>query len=569
MSVVRVGCTVAIAVLTAMSCTPDAPPRAGTASSKPPAGAGSSATSAPSRRVAPASKPTQASDTLKVSDLSFAGAAGHRDDATFGRGEELVALLSVRGFIYRDGRARILGDLDVSGEDGTVVLRSRALPLLVGKAPTKRPGQLRAAARVTLDAGLPAGRYRLRVDVRDELSRRRGHVEGTFKLLSPTLPRAATFAVLGLRTVGDRAVPAGSVLPLAFTAAGLAPRRDTQGEVQLELGLKSEIIDAAGKVRATDQRRALRRALLFAPTSYPLRLALVVPSTLPLGKYRARLTLEDRRAKQKARAELPFEIIARRFAIVSPHLHDAGGLPRRRFRFGEQAFLRFSLQGFATRAERAHTTVDLAVAGPGGIYLAGKNAAELSGLRSASAARSGRFPVQLPLRLPALAPAGSYQVLLRARDLFAKRSIERSLRFALEGEAPKPLGSFAVDKLYVRERADLPRIKGDTFVSGRSYQLTVRAGGGRLKPIKRATYALEIRGTLRLRTVGGRVVGSWKDLFHYKRTLHYQPLRVLLPATWTVPAGLPRALYDLEIELLLPARQRVSTLRKRIEILGR
>lgn len=551
----RSALALAIFFVAAASCTRDAAT---------PRSSSGSAGSAPTSKPPP--QPTR--ETLVVSDLGFAGAAGHRDDATFGRGEELVALLSLRGFIYREGRARIFGDLRVSGADGTVVLQSRNLPLLDGKAPTKRPGQLRAAARVTLDAGLAAGRYRLRVDVRDELSKRRGHVEGTFELASPPLPHATSFSLLGLRTVGDRAVPAGSVLPLAFTAAGLTPLRDAKGEVQLELRLRSEIIDAQGKVRATARRRLLRRALLFAPSSYPLRHGLVVPTTLAPGKYRARLTVEDLRAKKKAQVEFPFDVIARRFAIVSPHLHDAGGLPRQRFRFGEQAFLRLSLQGFTTRAERAHLTIDLAVAGPGGVYLAGKNAAQLQGVRSASAARAGRFPLQLPLRLPALAPEGTYQVLLRARDLFAKRDLERALHFTLEGKAPKPLGSFTVDKLYVRERADLPRLKGDTFVSGRSYQLTVRAGGGRLKKVKRATYELEIRGTLRLRTVGGRVVGSWKDLFRTKRTLHYQPLRVLLPATWTVPAGLPRALYDLEVELLVPARQRVSTLRKRIEILA-
>jgi hypothetical protein len=502
---------------------------------------------------------------LDVGQISFAGPAGHRDDAIFGRGEQVVALISVSRFIYKDGEGSLRGDVEVRRDDASrqLVLRQRDLKLLEGKAPTKTAGSLRAAAKLSLDPGVPPGAYKVQVTVRDLLSKREGSAEGRFEISGPKLPQAKQLALLALRNVGDAKLPAGSVVPLALTVGGIEPKRGADGDHRLEIRLKLELRDAGGKVVATRQSTLRRSGLLWAPRSYPFAYGYALPSTLTPGTYRLRLRLSGAKGKHK---ELTLEVVAKRFAIVSPHLYDAGRLPREAFRFGEQAFLRLSVQGFAVKKERAKLAVDLAISGPGGVFLARKSAAQLSGTRSQTWARVGRWPMQLPLSLPKLAPKASYKVLLRARDLLANKTITRELRFRLEGDAPKPLGSFRVDKLYVRRRADLPRIKGDTFIGGQKYHLEVLAGGGKLKQVKRATYKLRIEGTLRVRLPTGAELHKLEKLFKYDRTLNYQPLRVPLTATWQVPKNLPRGLYDLEIQLLDPDRNRVSTLRKRVEI---
>ncbi|PID39499.1 MAG: hypothetical protein CSA65_03510 [Proteobacteria bacterium] len=478
----------------------------------------------------------------------------------------MVALISVSRFIYKEGKASLRGDIEVRRDDASrqLVLRQRDLKLLEGKAPTKTAGSLRAAAKLTVDPGVPPGAYTVQITVRDLLSNRQGSAEGRFEIAGAKLPRAQRLALITLRTFGDAELAAGSVVPLALTVGGIQPTSGPTGAHRIELALQTELLDASGAVVATHRGKLRRGGLLFAPSSYPFAYGYALPSSVAVGKHRLRVTVSAGEAKSQK--ELPIAIVPKRFAIVSPHLYDAGRLPRDTFRFGEQAFLRFSTQGFKVDKGRCKIAVDLAVSGPGGVFLARKNAAQLSGPRSQTWARVGRFPMQLPIQLPKLAPQAKYKVLLRARDLLASKVITRELSFHLEGEAPKPLGSFRVDKLYVRRRADLPRIKGDTFIGGRRYHLEVLAGGGKLKRVKRATYKLRVKGTLRIRLPTGVALREYKELFKYDRTLTYQPLRVPLTATWQVPSDLPRGLYDLEIQLLDPDRERVSTLRKRIEI---
>ncbi|MCK5798557.1 MAG: hypothetical protein KAI47_15300 [Deltaproteobacteria bacterium] len=538
-------------------------------------------TTRPRTATQPSSQVTSAKATLSVREISFAGPAGHREDAIFGRGEKIVALLTVSGFTYQKGRANLVTDVNIRRDDAShlLVFRAKKLPLLSGKAPTARPGQIRGAARLTLAPAVPPGAYRVHLTVRDLLSQRQGSAEGRFQISGQRLPAAKRLALLALRNVGDNTVAPRSVVPLAFTVAGLHPKRDAQtGTYSFNLRLSATLldghrkrIDPQGKIPGSHNERTLsRRGLPFAPHAYPFAYGFAIPKALPPGGYRLRLTISDAsHPAHSTHADLPITIIKPHFAIVSPHLYDAGHLPRSTFRFGEQAFVRFSVRGFRTTKAQAKIEVDVAVAGPGGVYLAGKNAATLAGTSSAIWAKAGRFPLQLPLRLPTLAPVGTYKVLLRARDLLAHREITREVSFRLDGHAPKPLGTFRVDKLYVRRRPDLPRDKGDTFVGGETYHLEVLAGGGKLKKIKRATYALKIRGSLRLRLPTGTIIREWKDLFHEDRTLHYQPLRVLLRAQWKPPNNLPRGLYDIEIQLLDPLRDRVSTLRKRVELIPR
>jgi hypothetical protein len=530
-------------------------------------GSGSGSAAAKKTPKPPTKKPVVApGQQLDVGEISFAGPAGHRDDAIFGRGEQVVTLISVKRFIYKDGKGSLRGDVEVRKDDATrqLVLRQRDLKLLEGKAPTKTAGSLRAAAKLSLDPGVPPGAYKVQVTVRDLLSKRRGSAKGRFELHGAKLPTAKALALLSLRNVGDEKLAPGSVLPLSLVVGGIQPTGAAGGGYAFDVPLKLELLDSTGKVVTTRRRKLRRHGLLFAPASYGFAQGFALPTKAEAGRYRLRATLGD--GKRQSRKELPLQVVARRFAIVSPHLFDAGRLPRETYRFGEQAFLRLAVQGFSVAKERCKLAVDIAVSGPGGVYFARKNAAQLSGIKSVTWARVGRFPMQLPIQLPKLAPKGAYKVLLRARDLLAKKEVTRELRFRLEGTSPKPLGSFRVDKLYVRRRADLPRIKGDTFIGGRKYHLEVLAGGGKLKPIKRATYRLRIEGALRLRLPTGAVLAQAKKLFKYDRTLNYQPLRASLTATWRAPSNLPRGLYDLEIQLLDPDRNRVSTLRKRIEL---
>lgn len=517
----------------------------------------------PSPRGAP-----PASARLEVTEISFAGPGGHRKDASFLPGERVTCLLTTRGYAHQGGRVEIVGDVTVTGPHGQTVLSLQSLELVKGPAPTPRPGSLRLAAELRISAAAPPGAYEVAIELRDLLGGRRGVGRAGFRFLGTPEPPSPHLALSRLRwAAGHEAFP-GAVLPLAFTLKGLRTQKVAGKGHRLAALAELAILDAAGNVVAPPRREALLRGELgFAPEAVPLELQADVPRTASPGTYRLRVRVEDGLSGSKTDGTLPLTVLdGNELKLWSLHLHDASGLPRDHFRLGAQAFLRFALRGLRPRGTSVEAEVDLAVAGPEGVYFAQKRAAEARGASGQAAAAAGRFPAQIPLILPTLAPAGRYRVVLRARDLVAGRECTAELPFAIEGSAPSPLGRFAIAELDVRDRPDLPPQPGDTFVAGRSYQLTPLVGGVRPRTRRPLIFPLNLEGDLRLRDLAGRVVHERKRLFQLRRELAFRPLRVPVPATWMVPATLRGGLYDLELEIHDRDDDHVSQLRRRVEV---
>ncbi|MCC6747510.1 MAG: hypothetical protein IT371_07620 [Deltaproteobacteria bacterium] len=514
-------------------------------------------------------RPTSPAPPLRVTDLAFAGPAGLREDHSFSRGEHPTCLFSVSGFVFVERRARVHADVEVRDGNGATVLVVKELPVLDGAAPTLRPGLVRGAVSLKLPAATSPGRHTLRLVLRDLLGGGRGEAEGPFTVLGRPPVRSPKLAVAWLRPAVLPEQPAGAVVPLAFEAIGLSARRGADGQFRFELGAKVTLRNPRGGVVDRHEEKLLARSLPFEPASHPLELQLLLPRTLAPGRHAVELELVDRLGGASAAGQTAITIVPPRLGVFAIHLHDAAGLPRTTFQLGEQVYLRFSVHGFKTAADAVDLAVDLAIGGPdGGVYLAQKDAVVAPHGRGEALAREGRLPAQLPLVLPSLAPTGGYRVVLRARDRLARREATAELAFTLQGRAPAPLADFAIDALEVRDRADLPPGKGDTFVEGRRYHLTVRAGGGKLRSPRKLTYEVQLEGNLRLRGQDGRLLAERRGLFRLERTLNYRPLRLLLPAEWTVPPGTPAGLHDLEVELLDRYENRVSQLRRRVEVVS-
>jgi hypothetical protein len=328
--------------------------------------------------------------------------------------------------------------------------------------------------------------------------------------------------------------------------------------------------DATGEqVHVQKEETLVEESLLFAPLSFPAEYQLPVPAKLAPGSYTARVTVRDKLSDKKLAGKVSLSVVDPSPAVVNLHMHDASGLARPSYLLGEQVFVRLSVWGLKVVKGRVSAEVDLAVGGPdGGTYLVRTGAAKVKGPESEPVAKAGRFPVQLPLILPVLAPTGNYRVVIRARDLLAKRVLTREHRFNMRGLAPKPLAQLGVDELEVRERPDLPQLKGDTFGAGREYHLALRVGGFKVKPDPRGIRHLRLEGGLTLRDTKGNKVHESEKLFGYDRKLTFLPLRVLIPAKWTVPSDLPGGLYDLGVSVLNLQDNRVSQMTKRIEIIG-
>lgn len=506
---------------------------------------------------------------LRIRDVSFAGPAGHRPGADFARGEAVTVLFSLSGFTYEQRKADLVADVRVDGPDGELVLAQKELPVLRGAAPTLQPGEVRSALRLELSPAATPGRHEVTISARDRLARHSGEGKAAFTIIGAARPRERTLRLAGVHLVADGAEAPGGVVPVGLELRGVGQQPDAAGEHRVDVQVATRVRDAAGKIVATQRDTLVRKVLPFAPRGYPAEYAVALPRALAPGRYRLELEAEDRAREQRARAELPVQVEARRFAVYSPHLHDAAHLSRRSFLFGEQTFVRFEVQGFAVRGGAAKLEIDFAIIGPdNGIYLSRRDALPLSPATAKAAAQHERYAAQLPLVLPAIAPAGFYRLMIRARDRLARRETTGELRLRLQGAAPKPLGKLAIDALEVRRRPDLPAEKGDAFVEGRKYHLALRVGGAKLKEVGQRVFSAQLEGGLSLRDLRGAVVHKADKLFRFERKLRYRPLRILIPAQWTVPAGTRPGLYDLQVQVLNRVDDMVSQLTRRVAILS-
>lgn len=506
---------------------------------------------------------------LLVSDVSFAGAAGHRPDATFAAGETVSCLFSVSNFTYHKRKGHIEADVLVRGPGDIVVLRQPKLTLLEGEAPTARPGTIRSAANLPIPVAAPAGSYTVQLTLRDLLGRREGKGSGSFTLVGTPPKQRESLALAHVALAGDEQLPPGAVAPITFTVQGIDTRAKAGDQHQVDLAVAVELQDGSGKtVHRRPEETLVRAEYSFPPVEHPVEYQLPLPRDLAPGVYRARLTVEDRAGKRSATGQVVLKVVEPAFGIYNGHVHDAGGLSRSSFLLGEQVFVRFSVYGLRSRDGEVSAAVDLAVAGPdNGVYLARKDAAVAEGEASRAVARAGRFPVQLPLTLPLLAHRGVYRLVLRARDRLAGKETTRELKIHLRGNPPKPMTRFGIDDLVVRGRADLPPTSGDTFAAGRTYHLTAMVGGVKLEPVAKMIYRARLQGGLKLRNLKGEVVHEQNELFALERKLSYVPLRLLVSAKWQVPADLPGGLYDLQVTLLNPFNDQVSQMTRRVEII--
>jgi hypothetical protein len=509
---------------------------------------------------------------LRISDISFAGPAGHRPDANYARGETVLCLFTVTNFTYHERKAHIQATVEARGPGGELVVFDDNIDLLKGKAPTLVPGTLRSMAKLPISPAASPGRYTVKLSLRDLLGNRAGSGEASFTLLGTPPQKAARLTLDQLQLVADQRVPPGAIVPIAVELRGFAVKKgDKQGEHRVRLAVSAALVrDSTGEqVHKLKEESLVEDRLLFSPLAYPAEYQLPLPADLSPGSYTIAVNIRDRNSQQKVSGKVSLSVVPPAPAVVNLHVHDASGLSRPSFLLGEQTFVRLSVWGLKVVDGEVSVEVDLAVGGPdGGTYLVRTAAASLKGEASRPVAKAGRYPVQLPLILPTLAPTGNYRVVVRARDLLAKRTITRQHKVNLRGLAPKPLAKLGVDELEVRERPDLPPLKGDTFGAGRKYQLYLRVGGVKPKEVDKGIHEVRLEGSLTLRDLKGEKVFESKKLFTYDRRMTYLPLRVVIPAEWTVPSDLPGGLYDLGVTVLNLENDRVSQMTRRIEVVS-
>lgn len=280
-------------------------------------------------------------------------------------------------------------------------------------------------------------------------------------------------------------------------------------------------------------------------------------------------TMESDRSHKRSTQSQPTESESTALRIHPIVFFDTANQPRETFGFGEAIVIQATFTGFAlTSTHKADLTVDLAIAGPdGGVYLAKKNAAHLiEPIHSNTKSPTTYFLIETPLRLPEIAPSGTYRFVIKAFDRIASKESVVEKTFAIVGNAPKTLKNLTVEELLIYAPNQQKPDTSHTFTRGERYTLIAYIGGARYRSEKKHHYQTDIVGSLKLRSLTNATVDNIKEAFRLKQEFTYQPLRLLLNSTWTVPRSAKPGLYDLEITLLNRVDDRVSSLRRRIEL---
>ena len=496
---------------------------------------------------------------LKVSAVRMFGVGGERPDHVFARGESLDIRCLLQGIKARDRFVHLKASLRVTGPQNLLILQRPERTLVKQAVPKGRSTHLmETALRIHLSPASPPGDYRAEVRFLDVLTGERGQADVTFRVAGPPLPPGTTFAIHRLHAPPDLDLRAGLPLFLDFEVVHPTVRKQTGTGPGWHLALdgRAEILDGSGVVRGTAKRKLLSAELPFRARQVPVRWGIPLPRDLPTGEYLLRLTAVDRLSGRTAKAEHRFKLLPGGLGLYGVRLSGAGQVPRTSFGRGEQVNVDLILAGFASPAK-----VDLGVGlvGPDqGFYLVRKHAYRLRQDPGTAEKR-----LRIPLLIPEFAPRGRWTLKLRAQDHTGRAEATRDVTFNVTGRALRPLPTLRIQHLTIRWARGGPPLPGLFLRAGRNYQLDFVVGGAHLKKEQGYYYRVSLTCTLRLRDRQGKLVATKKDACDVARRFSFQPRRLRLKTSWTLPPNV-LGLHQLEVEVLDRQSDRVSMLQRRV-----
>lgn len=164
-----------------------------------------------------------------------------------------------------------------------------------------------------------------------------------------------TYGMIGATRPDSKYLPGGSIY-LAYDINNL--KFDENGRASYSIAM--EILDAAGKVLFAQNPQNQLAQNYLGGTSLPGVAHRPVPPKAKAGKYKIRLTVEDRTTKQKAILEREAEVLPPGFGLVDVYLStDAdgkvpsppGGV------VGQRLYVNFTVVGFGRDAKAKHPNV--------------------------------------------------------------------------------------------------------------------------------------------------------------------------------------------------------------------
>jgi hypothetical protein len=502
--------------------------------------------------LSPASPPGRYAMEVRLRDALGSRTGSLKTDLTIsGPGEprtEKLAIRYLRAPQDEDLRAGLplYIDFEVANPTLQPVARASVDPAPARRGATARPSMEGAQARPSMEGAQARPSM--------EGAQARPSMEGA--QARPSTERAAASSPRRRVTARPRESSPG-----ARPESQAQPETPAQPRFRVEVKGQAVIVDGAGVVRHTSDKTLFSGTLPFRTRQLPIRWGIPLPADLPQGEYLLRLAISDPASGHTARTQHRFELLPAGLGIYAVRLSGASQVPRQTFMRGERVNVDLMVAGWAAPAK-----VDLGVGlvGPDhGFYLVRKKAHRIRG----EAGGSGNRKLRIPLIIPEFAPRGRWTLKLRAVDHTAGSQASRTLSFQITGRRISPLPTLRVQGLNIRQQPGGPPLPGLFLRAGKTYHLDFAVGGMRLLAEQGYYHRVSLVCTLRLRDKQGRLVAEKKKACAVNRRFSFQPRRLRLRASWTLP---PRVLglHQLEVEVLDRQSDRVSMLQRRVFILA-
>ena len=541
---------------------------------------------------------------LKIEDGLITSPGEPSPKSTFSRGDKILCAFHVSGFKAPRNRLHLISEIKVQKKTGEVILRKgpeKAIDSFVPKG--KSAGRVRVEVDLVLSVAAADGDYIMEVQIVEAGTKRRGNIRLPFVVRGPAFTDSKKLEIHSLRIPPEEDLPVGGDLTIDTIVKGF----DTKDEHptaepgrprwKIHLGFKVVLKDKDKNIVLSKDMTLAETTLPFKPAFLPLRADIPLSgdpgaeSTLKEGEYELHLTLVDRTSGAQAQMSRELKLSAPEFGVYGLRIEDRGDVFRDAFYRNEWMTIKFYAGGYALPAD---ISGDIALEGPGGVYLMKRNAIvyrnenakdttdkplsrDVPQGHKAHKDANQETPAEpslqirsyaVPLRIPEFIPPGEFRVHIKLRDKTQKKEVIRSIPFNVKGKKIPPLQQFAMTALELRTKNRTAQILKNRIKGGEEIIVSGVVGGfvlDKKKPVP--SVEMDLVMNIRLRNTRGELIHQDKGVARIKRRLTFLPLRLRLQSVWRVPSiNKTRGNVLLQVEIIDLITDRVTMRQRKVFI---
>ncbi len=539
---------------------------------------------------------------LKIQEGVLTSPGEPRPKSVFSRGDRILCAFEVSGFKAPNNRLQLISDIKVQKKTGEVILRKgpeKAIDSFVPQG--KSTSRARVEVDLVLSVAAATGDYIMEVKIREAGTKRQGSIKLPFVVRGKSFTASKKLEIHSLKIPAKEDLPVGGNLTIHTIVKGFDTKDEhptaEQGRPRWKIHLILKIVlkDKDKNILLSKDTTLAETTLPFKPAFLPLHADIPLPgdlgaeSTLKEGEYELHLTLVDRTSGAQAQMSRELKLTAPKFGVYGLRIEDRGGVYRDAFYRNEWMTIKFYAGGYALPADLSG---DIALEGPGGVYLMKRNAivyksentkkntsnkpfsrdvpqTHKDGKQDTSGETS--LPIRryaVPLRIPEFIPPGEFRVHIKLRDNTQNKEVIRSIPFNVAGKKIPPLQQFAMTELELRTKERTGRVLKNRIKAGKEILVSSVVGGFVLEkkdPVP--SVELDLVMNINLRNTNGELIHQDKGVARIKRRLTFLPLRLRLQSVWRVPGiNKTRGTVLLQVEIIDMTTDRVTMRQRKVFI---